>query len=250
MRLLGVFLVFFLTSSAWARQIIKSTLDLNGDGVLETITRAEETGGNNVWVDLTISRRGKMVFEEKGLCSGKEDYAFLDLDLRFPGQEIVVWRRADTVSPEDSPGKFLYEAKIWRYQPEKGKFVFYWQFLTHQPYRPGDFKAMNEQLFQAAPIYRAALEKCRLLVQMVRKNAWVEVDRLLGKDQDSAPITLNEVKQQRRAIAGFNSSADWFIETSIHTPEYLLFLPTYNKKIYTIVVNPAGINKIFPGFGD
>jgi len=93
-----------------------------------------------------------------------------------------------------------------------------------------------------------ARKKAELFVDAARRGDWGTVNALLDPDPSTTPIS--EIKQYRDAFLRFPPSSEWVAEVSPHDASYIVVTIRVRKDLYSIVVNPRGVNKFFPGSGD
>lgn len=222
-------------------------LDLNNDGVMESIYCYQTPGGNNLWLDVCVKQGKKIVFQEKGLCEGIESYSFLDIDPRFKGKEIIVWRRSESYESGGRTENSFYAGRVYRWSEAAKIYTLYVYYETHAASPTGAFPVLDAKIVKDFPVYLDRWDKASQFCQALAKKDWETAQKLIDPLPDAAPITLDEAKLLANDCAKFPTPLAWQVYTSPHDPDYICFVIKIPKNVYTIVTNSGGINKMASG---
>lgn len=228
--------------------------DINADGVKETIYCHPYVGGNHVWLAVRIVCQGKTVFYSDKLPADYGDCRVLEIDSRSAGEEVVTMEcwAVERYLPREKWEPNYFKVEIWGWDTKLQKYQIRWSIgQTLKRYKPWDFEGVLRDLPTEKVKYFPVLAKAASFIQAVKSRDWVKVKSLLDPSED-AP-TLEQIKGMAKIIAILPPSDQWYLSLSPHDPTCFvitIFVPEATDGAYTIVVNPKGINKFFPGKGD
>jgi len=224
-------------------------IDINDDKILEEIAVVQTTAGNNVWQDVTIKQKNKVIFSQKKICVGIDAYEIGNIDTRTKAQEIIYWHRRR--GEGNHFGKALYEAIISHWDAKTKTYIAYCHYQSLIEVETGDFPTLRKQLAVDFPVYLIGVEKTIRLLQLVAKSQWDEAAKLLDADPETHPVTVKDLKRIQKDCAKFPPDSAWQINSSPHERGYFfLTIPFAKNNDYTIVINERGINKIAQGYFD
>lgn len=237
-----VVLTVIVTAPAFGANWVKHE-DLNRDGIREKIVWKEQRFENYYLGTMTISRKGKIVFQAKDLYTDYYDIRFSNLDSRFSGKEIIrITKSPAFVFPEGKWDPNYWAAEIYRW--DGSCYVLFWIVgkTTHK-YVPGQFDQIVEDTKWQKPQRDQLLKQAESFVQAIRAKNWSAVDRLLDPDKNDGAIALAEVKTFALKIDRIERTYLWTLQDSRHDSKWKVLNFRNGKDYGIMVISPRGINK-------